>query len=208
MPWTSVLLVVCACGVAFAEPNIGLEFETVKKSAVVSHVYETSNAAWAGICQGDVIAKIGPRFVRSADDVAAALDGHELGDHVDVVFRRSNKPIKVRLRVLNGEEVRRAANDVAQRRRDAEEENSEAQVEARAKARQAAIAADPELEPRLRALLDEWRLVQESESDFDKSVHCKQIADCYLKLREKGEYKKWTSMSSWYLHGRKTSGGF
>lgn len=203
-----VAFVVCACGVACAEPHLGFDVEDVKKSVVVSRIYEASLATAAGVLQGDVVTKVAKRPVKKASDVAAVMEQQSVGGVVDVVVRRGGKQHVLRLIVSDGNDVRRRSREAKEIRERTAQAMHDAAIATKEQARNAAIAEDPELETRLQGLLEEWQLLKDSPSDVDKAAHCKRIAQCYLKLRDKDEYLRWSSQANWYLFGRKTSGGF
>lgn len=200
--------VAVACGVARAEPHLGFDVDDVKKSVVVSRVYEASLATVAGVLEGDIVTKVAKRPVRKASDVASIMERHDMGEFVDVVVKRGGKQQALRVMVSDGNDVRRRSEEAKEARERTAKANHDAAVAAKAQARNAAIADDPEIESRLKGLLEEWELMKDSPSDVDKAMHCKRIAQCYLKLREKDEYLKWSNQANWYLFGRKTSGGF
>ncbi len=72
---------------------------SVNQGAYVSSVTDGSPAANAGIQVGDIITKIGDQEITSADSALLAVRSHNIGDEVDVTFRRGNsdQTVKVKL---------------------------------------------------------------------------------------------------------------
>jgi putative serine protease PepD len=69
-----------ALGVSAADNSSG--------GATVARVVAGSGAEKAGIKEGDVIVKFGGQTINSADDLVSAVQSHQVGDKVDVTFKR------------------------------------------------------------------------------------------------------------------------
>ena len=171
-------------------------------------IYDASLASVAGVKEGDVVTKVGRRAVKNCESLADAIAKLEVGDFAEITIKRNGKSEAVRILVSDGNEVRRRSKEAKEMRAAGSQENLKQAIEAKEKARQAAIAEDPDIENRLRQLLDEWELVKDGASDIDKAAHCKMIEACYVKLKDKDEYLLWSKKAHWYIYGQKTSGGF
>lgn len=182
---------------AVAETHIGFDTERVEKDLLVSEIYESSLAFASGVREGDAIVSIGASSVRSPKDVARLTAGRKVGDSVRVRIKRGGQLFDVRVPLVDGEDMRKRSAEAKRTRKETAEKAFDEQQQKRAAAEAAAIAEDPELPKRLDSLLDEWEFMAESMASWaEKSLHCDKIADCYLKLRNKDEYKRWKAIGN------------
>jgi putative serine protease PepD len=79
-------------GETVSHPALGVRAaDNADGGATVAGVVSGSGAEKAGIKEGDVIVKFGDTTINSADDLVSAVQGHKVGDKVDVTFKRDGK---------------------------------------------------------------------------------------------------------------------
>lgn len=195
------------CRTACAETHIGFDAEKVGKSLVVSEIYEASMAIACGIREGDAIVAIGSVPVRTQKDIVRLTSKRKVGDWIPVKVNRREFTHTFNVTLVDGDEMRAKSREAAAARKKASEEKFYADQKERSEATAAAVAADPELPSRLKNLLEEYKIIAESNATgVEKSLHCDQIAECYLKMRDKESYKQWKTQSRIYMMPPMTRG--
>jgi hypothetical protein len=185
------------CRFACGEAHIGFDAEKVGKSLVVSEIYEASMASACGIREGDAILAIGAVPVRTSKDVVRLTSRKKVGDWVPVKVQRKEFVHTLNVTLVDADDMRTKSQEAARARKDASEKKFFQEQKDRAEAEAAAVAADPDLPAKLQQLLDEYKIVSQSDATWlQKAVHCDRIADCYLKMRNKDAYKHWKTQAA------------
>ena len=82
----------------------------IKKGIVISHVDERGSAASAGLqgmtqdqfgryYLGDIILSVDGQEVNNLDDIYQVLDKKNIGDMVEIKYRRDGKDLKVKIKL-------------------------------------------------------------------------------------------------------------
>lgn len=188
-----ICLILSLAATSFADDtHVGFDTDKIDRRVVVTETYEGSMAHACGIRSGDVILRIGNARITSPKDVVRLTSNKKVGDSVRVTVMRGDQTPTFIVVLVDEHTMREKSIQAAKTRKETSEKMFARQLEAESEA----LAKDPELANRLKTLIEEYEFMADTNATrLEKAIKCDQIAACYMKMRNKEEYKRWKNQA-------------